>query len=138
MNRATVPAMIRIFLLAAGLALAGPVPATAQSNSEAIAAFERGDHQRAVENWAPLAMDGDPEAQMNLAGMYFHGLGVERDLVTAHKWCDIAVSLLPAGEDRLLAIRLRGEAALRLDERELAMSAERVAAWHEMAGADRQ
>jgi TPR repeat protein len=125
--------MFRPILLAAMLAMLAPAPAAAQSNEGAVAAFERGDYEGAVANWRPLAEDGDPEAQINLAGMYFHGHGVERDLVAAHAWCDIAASLLPEGEARLLAIRLRGEVALRLSEDELARSAARAARWHEQA-----
>lgn len=49
-------------------------------------AYERGDHAQAVQHWEPLAEQGHVNAQINLAVMYEHGYGVDRDLQTAAAW----------------------------------------------------
>jgi S1-C subfamily serine protease len=49
-------------------------------------AYESGDHPLAVQIWEPLAEQGHVNAQINLAVMYEHGYGVERNLRTAASW----------------------------------------------------
>ncbi len=91
--------------------------------------FARGDYEAAYGGWQALAEAGNPEAQLNLAGLYFHGHGVDVDLVEAWKWCELAVNSLDDGDNRLLAVRLRGFVALRMSENELSEARARVAAW---------
>src|SRR5690606_2489865 len=43
-------------------------------------AKERDSYAAAAEIWEPLAAEGDPRAQMQLAELYRHGLGVSRDI----------------------------------------------------------
>lgn len=57
-----------------------------QSLDEGIAARDRGDYEAALQNWRPLAEQGDALAQFNMGNMYGHGLGVEPDASTAFYW----------------------------------------------------
>jgi TPR repeat protein len=58
--------------LAVGLMLAGPVSAQ--------------DYATALQNWKPLAEQGDASAQYNLGVMYANGFGVPQDYMEALKW----------------------------------------------------
>ena len=51
-----------------------------------MAAAERGDYAAAVEQFRPLADDGNVDAQYNLGLMYSHGLGVTQDHGEAARW----------------------------------------------------
>lgn len=53
-------------------------------------AFERGDYATALEEWRPLAEEGDPEAQFNLGNMYALGYGVPMDSAESVKWWQLA------------------------------------------------
>lgn len=128
----------RHLVMALALALGVAAPAGAQDTADGIAAFQRGDYGEAVAIWQPLAEAGDPEAQINLAGMYFHGQGVDRDLVLAHKWCDVAAGLLPEGENRLMALRLRAHVALQLSEDERSAAARHAEAWRARAASPQE
>ena len=65
------------------IGLAGPAWA---GYAEGVAAFERGDYATALREFRPLAKQGDPEAQVQLGGMYQDGRGVPRDYVEAARW----------------------------------------------------
>ncbi len=82
----TKPLSALTFALA--LAMAGTLTATAQDDdafSRGVAAYEKGEYTVAAELWTPLAEDGAPEAQRNLAQLYRLGLGVERDNARAYE-----------------------------------------------------
>ena len=82
----TKPLSVLTFALA--LAMAAPLSATAQDDdafARGVTAYEDGDYEAAAELWAPLAEDGTPEAQRNLAQLYRLGLGVERDNARAYE-----------------------------------------------------
>ena len=49
-------------------------------------AYNNGDYATALEEWRPLAVQGDAQAQHNLAVMYYNGEGVIQDYKTAVKW----------------------------------------------------
>lgn len=71
-----------VLTLALGLALAAPLPGWAQADeafSKGVSAYEDGDYEAAAVIWSPLAEDGSPEAQRNLAQLYRLGLGVQKD-----------------------------------------------------------
>lgn len=53
---------------------------------EALAAYKRGQYDRALEEWQRLAVKGHTKAQFNLATMYAHGQGVSRDYANAIRW----------------------------------------------------
>jgi TPR repeat protein len=70
------------------MSLMFPLAAHAQGSEafeEGVAAYEDGDYETAVDLWTPLAEDGSPEAQRNLAQLYRLGLGVERDNQRAYE-----------------------------------------------------
>ncbi|ROR34617.1 tetratricopeptide repeat protein [Inmirania thermothiophila] len=66
-------------LAAAGAAWAGPY-------EDGVAAFTRGDYQRAFALFKPLADAGDARAQVRLGIMYFNGQGVAEDEGEALRW----------------------------------------------------
>jgi|GEM_PF-2726348 len=68
--------------------LAGAMGGAAQARpfDEGMAAAESGDFATALRIWAPLARQGHPNAQFNLAQMYARGDGVPQDFVKAAHW----------------------------------------------------
>lgn len=62
------------------------LPATAQDQQKAQAAFERSDYAVALKEWRPLAKRGNASSQFNLGLMYENGLGVPQDHVQAVTW----------------------------------------------------
>lgn len=59
---------------------------------EGMAATQRGDFAIAFRKWAPLAEQGDPDAQNNLDRMYLGGQGTIPDNAYAHMWLNISRS----------------------------------------------
>jgi len=53
-------------------------------------AFKKGDYVSAINEWLPLAKDGDAVAQRNMALMYYNGNGVPQDYKAAIKWYTLA------------------------------------------------
>jgi len=49
-------------------------------------AYQSGNFRKAVLLFMPAAEDGDPEAQVNIAFMYYCGLHVEKDHAIAAQW----------------------------------------------------
>ena len=70
--------LVLAFALPAGPATAGPF-------EDALAAYQRGDYKTAAKLFQPLAEQGYPAAQFNLAVMYRNGRGVRRDDAKAFK-----------------------------------------------------
>jgi TPR repeat protein len=56
----------------------------------ALAAQSRGDFTNAAKLWLPLANEGDPVAQYNLALLYQRGVGVIADNNLFHYWLSMA------------------------------------------------
>src|SRR6056297_2522123 len=76
----------------AALAICGALaaPASAQDFNVGQDAARIGDYETALENWRPLAEQGDAKAQYNLAHMYYEGLGVTQDYAEAARWSRLA------------------------------------------------
>ena len=55
-----------------------------------LLAYDNGDYATVLEEWTPLAEQGDADAQYNLAYMYKNGEGVPQDYQTAVKWFTLA------------------------------------------------
>jgi len=53
---------------------------------EGMDAAKRGDHETALNEWLPLAAQGDIDAQFALGFLYNTGQGVSQDYAQAHKW----------------------------------------------------
>lgn len=79
--------MIRRAALAVCLA-ALSLNAAAQSESyeSGADAFAAGDYDTALEQWRPLAEEGNAAAQYNVGLMYANGFGVTRNAGTARDW----------------------------------------------------
>jgi hypothetical protein len=67
-----------------GLVLSGTAFALPQPDAEA--AYARGDYATAFKIWLPLAEEGSPEAQRNVARMYERGEWVAQDKQAAAEW----------------------------------------------------
>ena len=65
------------------------VPARADLYSADVA-YKKGDYASAFEQFKELAELGQPQAQLNLAIMYFRGEGAPRSLTYAHAWASLA------------------------------------------------
>ncbi len=76
---------MRKTLMAVAVAL-WPVAAVAQDFDKGLAAALSGDFATALQEWQPLADQGDAVAQYNLGGMYYNGNGVPQDYAEAVKW----------------------------------------------------
>jgi len=74
------------FLLCTAVA----VPVMAQDFDKGWAAYGAGDYATALQEWRPLAVQGDAEAQFNLCIMYAAGRGVLQDYAEAVRWCRMA------------------------------------------------
>jgi hypothetical protein len=70
---------------AAATALALAVPAAADVKA-GVDFWTAGEYRRAVEEWRPLAVAGDPDAQFNLGQAYKLGRGVPDDPALAESW----------------------------------------------------
>jgi TPR repeat protein len=70
--------VLPLLLAANGLALGGV--------DEAAAAYKQGDYGTAVQEWRPLAEQGNSGAQLNLGYMYDNGYGVSQNYNEAIKW----------------------------------------------------
>ena len=57
---------------------------------QGLDAFRKGDYASAMNEWLPLARDGDAVAQRNLALMYYNGNGVPQNYETAITWYTLA------------------------------------------------
>jgi hypothetical protein len=75
---------LKLLIVSVGIAASGS--ALALPNPEAEAAYERGDYRTAFTLWLPLAEQGSPRAQMNIARMYEKGEFVAQDSAMAMEW----------------------------------------------------
>ena len=75
-------------VMALGLMLAGPVQA--QDFQKGLAAAQAGDFATALQEFTPLAEQGNADAQYNLGLMYKNGHGVPQDYAEAVKWYRLA------------------------------------------------
>jgi len=73
-------------LLVASLGLVLSATAFALPQPDAEAAYARGDYATAFKIWLPLAEQGSPEAQRNVARMYERGEWVAQDKQAAAEW----------------------------------------------------
>jgi len=76
------PTCILLSLVLAGLC-AAPVWAGFE---EGVVAYERGDYATTLNEWRPLAEQGDPTAQHHLGWLYAIGHGVPQDYQEAVRW----------------------------------------------------
>ena len=65
-------------------------PVAAQDFETGLTAARAGDFTTALDNWRPLADQGDAKAQYNLGFMYVRGQGVPQDAAEAVRWYRLA------------------------------------------------
>ncbi len=82
--------MIIKYFVAVAVVLGSGAPASAQSVSTGIEAWQHGNYSGAVGIWRPLAEKGDADAQFNLGQAYRLGRGVTTDLALARNWLERA------------------------------------------------
>jgi TPR repeat protein len=75
--------------LAAILALVTASSAMADFD-RGMSAYRTGDYDRAWKEFHVDAIEGHATAQFNIGVMYYRGEGVERDLVQAYAWIELA------------------------------------------------
>ena len=76
--------------------------AHAQDLRKGLKAYKRGDYATALKEWRPLAESGHAGAQYNLGFNYVQGKGVEKNLVEAYFWFELA-----ARQGKRIATQLR-------------------------------
>jgi len=93
---------LRTLLLSLALVFSASSAAWPQDFSKGLEAARAGDYATALQEWRPLAEQGDASAQHNLGVMYDNGRGVPQDFVLANMWANIASANggLKAGELR--------------------------------------
>ncbi|MDA9224707.1 sel1 repeat family protein [Tateyamaria sp.] len=64
--------------------------AFAQDFDKGVGAYDAGDYATALQEFRPLAEQGDADAQYNLGFMYSEGKGVPQDYAEAVKWYRLA------------------------------------------------
>jgi TPR repeat protein len=102
------------------------------------AAFEKGDYERALSLWRPLAEQGNAEAQRDLGWMYETAKGVARDEAQATQWYSRAAEQGDAkAQYRLGVVTLYGHTSTPV-EHELGLSWFEKAASQGYAPAQRQ
>jgi len=78
------------FALATMLSFIAFTPVSAQDWNKGVDAYNAGDYATALQEWRPLAEQGDADAQFILGGMYLNGRGVPQDYDEAVKWFRLA------------------------------------------------
>ncbi len=66
------------------------VPVVAREFTKGFEAYQRGDFAAALQEWRPLAEQGNTSAQGIIGYMYHNGQGPPKDYVQAHMWYSIA------------------------------------------------
>jgi hypothetical protein len=80
-----------LFMLFVGLLVCTPMGASADY-SDGFYQYLRGQYSNALNEFTPLANEGNPEAQYILGSMYAQGKGVLQDYAQAHAWFNLAAS----------------------------------------------
>ncbi|MDZ7667490.1 MAG: SEL1-like repeat protein [Desulfotignum sp.] len=109
-----------LFMLFVGLLVCTPMGASADY-SDGLHQYLRGQYSNALNEFTPLANEGNPEAQYILGSMYAQGKGVLQDYAQAHAWFNLAAS------------QGHGKAALYRDEIAQKMTSNQVARAQQLA-----
>ena len=67
-----------------------PGAGAAQDFAAGLSAYGAGDYATALQEWKPLAEQGNADAQLNLGNMYYDGQGVLQDYAEAVRWWRLA------------------------------------------------
>lgn len=77
---------MRTIIVFASLLLTAVMSSAQAGLTEGVEAIGKGDFKAALEQFQPLAEQGNADAQFNLGLMYFNGTGVPQDDQLALKW----------------------------------------------------
>ena len=101
------------FVLATVLSFMAFMPVAAQDYQKGYDAYNAGDYATVLQEWRPLAEQGNAAAQFNLGLMYYNGKGVPQDYAEAVKWWRLAAEQGDAIAQNNLGIMYRnGEGVL--------------------------
>jgi TPR repeat protein len=81
---------LRSLMIAISLSVGSVSTVTAQDFNKGLKAYNAGDYQTALQEWRPLAEQGNLDAQTNLGLMYYKGMSVPQDYAEALKWYRLA------------------------------------------------
>ena len=115
-------------LVSAVLALGFSAPAVAGPFEDGVTAYDRNDYSTAMRHWRPLADQGNPAAQSNIALMYAKGQGVSKDYVQAYMW-----SSLSAARGHQEGVKNRDSLAKGMTPAQMADAQKRASAWKPIA-----
>jgi len=88
-------------------------PSWSADFNKGLLAYNNGDYATALEEWTPLAEQGDAQAQSFLGVMYDFGEGVPQDYKTAVKWYTLAAEQgLADAQYNLASMYKNGEGVL--------------------------
>ncbi len=79
------------FIILIGLLLCAPVSAHADYE-DGLYLYLQGQYDKAINEFKPLAQEGNAKAQYILGSMYANGQGVLQDYVHAHAWLNLAAA----------------------------------------------
>ena len=91
-------------VLGLSLLLANGSSVYAQDYEKGLEAYENGEYATALNEWRPLAQQGDAAAQYNLGLMYDNGQGVTQDYKEAVKWYSLSAEQGNAAAQHNLAV----------------------------------
>ena len=105
--------MIRITAVLAAVLSLTFTQLAAQDYQKAMTAFENGDYAAALQEWLPLAEQGEPGAQAMLGMIYKSGLGTPKDITKSLLWFRLAADqgIAPA-QNQLGILHLDGQDVL--------------------------
>ena len=126
---------IKSVVLGLSLFLANGSIAYAQDFAKGFEAAQKGDDVTALNEWRPLAQQGDAAAQYNLGWFYFNGRGVTQDYKEAAMWFRLAAAQGDADAQFNLGLMYHNGQGVTQDYKE-AVKLYRLAA--AQAGADAQ
>jgi TPR repeat protein len=89
---ATLGFVVKLVLIALILFLGLNAPVTAGPLEDGVIAYGRGDYASALRLWAPLAAEGNVDAEYSLGVLYHLGLGVPQDYAEALGWYSKAIA----------------------------------------------
>jgi TPR repeat protein len=112
-------AWLMLVVLALPLTLTAPI-AHADDFIDGWRAYSEGDYDKVLSKWLPLAEQGHVLAQLDLAWMYYHGEGVERDLKEAARLYRLAAEQGVASAQNNLGVMYKNGEGVFPDKKEAA------------------
>src|SRR5262249_13137510 len=98
------------------LALLYPTISQAGPYEDGDLAFRRKNYEAAMKQWHPIAMAGDPAAQLGVATLYYGGRGVALDYRLAFEWYSKAAEQGVAQAQYMLGALYRDGKGVEQDE----------------------